>query len=145
MSAGAVRGLSPHPARMPQRTLRPALRLVVSDGRVIADDYAGQGAAPLFSWSGASRLTKRGRFVVALMTALAVAGLALVLAGSVDASGLQVDHATTVSAGQTLSEIAAHQLPSLPIGDAVARIQLVNDLSSSQVHEGQALLIPAMP
>jgi spore coat polysaccharide biosynthesis predicted glycosyltransferase SpsG len=74
-----------------------------------------------------------------------VASLAVVLASTVDAAAPQIDHATIVSAGQTLSEVAATQLPSLPIRDAVARIQLANGLNASQVHAGQSLLIPAMP
>jgi hypothetical protein len=41
--------------------------------------------------------------------------------------------------------VAAAQLPTLPIDNAVARIQLANGLSTSQVHAGQSLLIPALP
>jgi LysM repeat protein len=78
------------------------------------------------------------------MTTLLTAALALVLAGSVDAAPAEIDHATTVSQGQTLSEVAAVQLPTLPVRDAVAHIQLANSLSSSQVHAGQILLIPAI-
>ena len=51
---------------------------------------------------------------------------------------------TTVRSGQTLSEVAATQLPGLPVADAVARIQVANDLASDQVHAGQILLIPAV-
>jgi predicted Zn-dependent protease len=80
-----------------------------------------------------------------LAAAAAVAALAVLLAASVDAAAPQIDHATTVLAGQTLSEVAAVQMPGLPIPDAVARIQLVNGLNSSQVHAGQSLLIPATP
>jgi predicted Zn-dependent protease len=83
-------------------------------------------------------LTRRGRLVITLVATVAVAT-------SVDAAAPQIDHATTVSAGQTLSQVAATQLPSLPINNAVARIQLVNGLSTSQVHAGQLLLIPALP
>jgi hypothetical protein len=36
-------------------------------------------------------------------------------------------------------------MPRLLIRDAVARIQLVNGLNTSQVHAGQSLLIPVMP
>ena len=46
--------------------------------------------------------------------------------------------------GQTLSEIASTQLPGLPVADAVARIQVANDLTSDQVHAGQTLLIPSI-
>jgi hypothetical protein len=91
------------------------------------------------------RLTRRGRLVITLMVTVAVAMLAVALASSVDAAAPQIDHATTVSLGQTLSEVAAVQLPSLPIRDAVARIQLANGLSTSQVHAGQLLLIPLLP
>jgi LysM repeat protein len=48
-----------------------------------------------------------------------------------------------VQSGQTLSEIAATQLPDLPVAEAVAQIQLANDLASDQVHAGQTLRIPA--
>jgi hypothetical protein len=145
MAAGAVTGLTPHPIGMPQRTGGARLRLVVSDGRVIHDDRVGAGVRVPSSWPPAVRLTRRGRIVVAVMTTLAVAALALVLASSVDAAPAQIDHAVTVSAGQTLSEVAAVQLPKLPVRDAVAQIQLANSLSSSQVHAGQILLIPAIP
>lgn len=82
---------------------------------------------------------------MAVAATAAVVFLAMMLAASVDAAPPEIDHATTVRAGQTLSEVAAAQLPSLPIPDAVARIQLVNGLNSSQVHAGQSLLIPVMP
>jgi hypothetical protein len=85
------------------------------------------------------RPRRRGSPVAAVVT------LAVVLATSVDAAAPQIDHATTVGAGQTLSDVAATQLPGLLINDAVARIQLVNGLNTSQVHAGQSLLIPAMP
>ena len=49
-----------------------------------------------------------------------------------------------VQSGQTLSEVAAAQLPQLPLADAVARIQVANDLAGSDVHAGQTLLIPAV-
>jgi LysM repeat protein len=74
-----------------------------------------------------------------------VVALALMLATSVDAAAPQIDHSTTVSAGQTLSEVAATELPSLPNHNAVALIQLANGLNTSQVHAGQSLLIPAIP
>jgi hypothetical protein len=38
--------------------------------------------------------------------------------------------------------VAARELPQLPVADAVARIQVANDLASAQVHAGQSLLIP---
>ncbi|HET8593888.1 MAG TPA: LysM peptidoglycan-binding domain-containing protein [Intrasporangium sp.] len=52
-------------------------------------------------------------------------------------------HTVTVEAGQTLSEIAASQLPALSLGDAIVEIQVANGLSTDQVHAGQTLAIPA--
>jgi len=149
MSAGAVGVFVPQPVRMPSRTVHPRLRLVDSGERVGADERTGLGARPSgvrteASSSQAIRLTRWGRLVMTLMAALAVTILAVAVANSVGAAGPQIDHATTVSAGQTLSEVAATQLPSLPIHNAVARIQLANGLSSSQVHAGQLLLIPKL-
>jgi hypothetical protein len=131
MSDAVVWDFVTAPARMPPPARR--LRLVGPHERV------PEPAPP------ATRLTGRGRLVITLVAAVAVVTLAVVLATLVDATAAQVDHATTVSAGQTLSDVAATQLPRLPINDAVARIQLVNGLNTSQVHAGQSLLIPAMP
>ncbi|HET7476022.1 MAG TPA: LysM peptidoglycan-binding domain-containing protein [Dermatophilaceae bacterium] len=65
--------------------------------------------------------------------------------GPAAASPAAIDHATTVRAGQTLSEVAALELPSLPLRQAITELQLVNSLNSSQVHAGQTLLIPRLP
>jgi hypothetical protein len=150
MSAGAVEELAPEP-RVPSRTVRPPLRLVASDGTLCPDPCFDNGErfdlrvlAPAPKRPGL-RFTRRGRLTITLLALVAVATLAMVLATSVDAAAPQIDHAATVSAGQTLSEVAATQLPSLPIRDAVAWIQLANGLNTSQVHAGQLLLIPVMP
>ncbi|MEP7194178.1 MAG: LysM peptidoglycan-binding domain-containing protein [Actinomycetota bacterium] len=151
MSAGAVGVFVPQPVRMPSRTDHPRLRLVGAGERGSADQRILHGKRP-FPDEGtgalsfkATRLTRRGRLVVTLMVALAVAVLAVALASSVDAASPRIDHAMTVSAGQTLSEVAATQLPGLSVGNAVARIQLANGLNTSQVHAGQLLLIPKLP
>lgn len=73
---------------------------------------------------------------VVVLLAVTIAGLSAARAG---AAG---PHLVTVRAGQTLSEIAAHELPDLPIGTAVAEIQIANRLNTSHVHAGQELLIP---
>ena len=151
MSAGAVGVFVPQPVRMPSRTVRPRLRLVDSGQRVGPGErrppgaYPSPGARADVLSSQAIRLARSGRLVITLIAAVAVTILAVAVANSVGAAGAQIDHATTVSAGQTLSEVAARQLPSLPIHNAVARIQLANGLSSSQVHAGQLLLIPKLP
>jgi LysM repeat protein len=133
MSAAVARELVPAPGCMPSRTARPRLRLV------------GPGERIHTPARSAIRLTRRGRLLISLVGMVALLALAVVLANSVSAAAPQIDHAITVSAGQTLSELAAAQLPSLRINEAVARIQLANGLNTSQVHAGQLLLIPAIP
>jgi len=133
MSAAVAWELAPTPGRMPSRTVRPELRLVLPGERAMAPVRV------------ATRINRRGRLLVTLTVLAAALSLGLVLATSVMASGPEIDHATTVSAGQTLSEVAAAQLPGLPINEGVARIQLANGLNTSQVQAGQSLLIPSMP
>lgn len=87
------------------------------------------------------RLTRLGRLVIALVIAAAIAVLGVGLAGQL-ATASSAPRAVTVVAGDTLSEIAARELPGLPIADGVIEIQLANGLSSSQVSAGQALVIP---
>lgn len=131
MSAALASVPAPTPARIPSRT--PRLRLVRPGERISAP------ARP------AIRLSGRGRLLITLMVATAVLSLTVMSTTSPDAARPQIDHATTVKAGQTLSEVAEAQLPGLPINQAVARIQLANGLNTTQVHAGQSLLIPAMP
>ena len=48
----------------------------------------------------------------------------------------------TVDTGQTLSEIAAAELPDHSISAGIVAIQLANGLSTAQVSAGQQLVIP---
>lgn len=90
------------------------------------------------------RLTRRGRLVVLVAAAVLAAVVALVLAIAVAAGSVAsaADHAVTVQPGQTLSEIAVREMPGLAMREAVARIQIANDLPSSHVSAGQSLVIP---
>ena len=133
MSAAVAWELAPTPGRMPLRTPRPQLRLVLPGERAVAPARF------------ATRINRRGRLLITLTVLAAATTLGLSLATSLTASGPQIDHATTVSAGQTLSEVAAAQLPGVPLSEGVARIQLANGLNTSQVNAGQSLLIPSMP
>lgn len=133
MSAAVDWELAPTPGSMPSRIARPQLRLVLPGERAVKPAQL------------ATRISRRGRLVITLTVVAAALTLGVLLATSVMASAPQIDHATTVSAGQTLSEVAAAQLPGLPINEGVARIQFANGLNTSQVHAGQSLLIPAMP
>jgi hypothetical protein len=90
---------------------------------------------------GPLRLTRAGRLAITVTVAVALVVLALALFPT-GATGTVIDHSATVRSGQTLSEVAARELPQLPVADAVARIQVANDLTSDEVHAGQSLLLP---
>ncbi|MBC9957238.1 LysM peptidoglycan-binding domain-containing protein [Yimella sp. cx-51] len=86
-------------------------------------------------------LTVRGRRVLAALV------LALVCAGGWGAAqavagGPAAIDSVTVQSGQTLSQIAHEAYPSLPVAEAVVRVQLANNMNSLHVHPGQELSIP---
>ncbi|MER7074033.1 LysM peptidoglycan-binding domain-containing protein [Terrabacter sp. NPDC000476] len=87
------------------------------------------------------RLTRFGRLVVSLLVASVVALLAVGLAGQL-ASATGEPRTLTVQPGQTLSGIAARELPGLSRADGVLELQLANGLSTSQIHAGQQLVVP---
>jgi hypothetical protein len=131
MSAAVAWDVTTAPAPAPARPRRPQLVSVPC-----GDAVRPAPAAPL-------RLTRAGRLAITLTVLVAVVVTAIALLAS-GASATVIDHSTTVQSGQTLSEVAAQQLPSLPVRDAVARIQVANDLTTTEVHAGQTLLIPAV-
>lgn len=134
---------SPEDAGVPGRSpsdRRSHLRLVPTDPR----GRQARGARPA-RHAGGLAITRRGRLAVTLVVTVAAVALAVALWTAGTPTGPTIDHATTVSSGQTLSQIATEQMPGVPVHEAVIQIQLVNDLSSSDVHAGQSLLIPAMP
>jgi hypothetical protein len=90
----------------------------------------------------AYRLTQRGRLVVALLVALVLAGLALALSGQF-ASAAGEPRSITVQSGDTLSEIAARELPGVSIADGIVELQIANNLATSHVHAGQTLVVPS--
>lgn len=137
MSAAVAWDVRTVPARVPASPVRPSRpRLVLVP---TGDAVPARSAAPV-------RLTRAGRLAITLAVTVAVTTALLVaLAGTGfggSSVGPVVDHATTVQQGQTLSEIAAQQLPQLPVSQGVAQIQLANELSTPHVHAGQTLVIP---
>lgn len=131
MSAAAAWEIAPVPVPADARPPRPRLVSVPC-----GDAVERPRRAPL-------RLTRAGRLAITMTVLAAAVALAVTLLSG-GASATVIDHSTTVQPGQTLSEVAASQLPELRVADAVARIQLVNNLASDQVHAGQTLLIPAV-
>lgn len=128
MSALAVDyAAAPRPVRMPAR---PHLVLVP----------AGPAGDPVRSTQ--LRLTRSARLLVTSAVALLAAVTVFMATGGMG-SAAPAPRQVTVHAGQTLSGIAAHELPSLPLADAIVRIQLANDLATGQVDAGQVLVIPA--
>ncbi len=73
-----------------------------------------------------------------------VIAVVLLAAGGTGATGAS-DRTVTVLPGQTLSHVAVRELPSLPLGTAVAELQLANRLNTTHVHAGQVLRIPENP
>lgn len=86
------------------------------------------------------RVTRRGRLA---LTTIAVAAL-LALGTGIATAGGEATAATTVTVeqGQTLSDVAASQMPGVPTSAAVSAIRSENALSTPFVHAGQELVIP---
>lgn len=126
------------PAR-PAPTGRPRLVLVPTgpdaDRQVRRSRAVGDAQPPL-------RLTRFGRLVVSLLVATVVSVLGVGLAGQL-ASASGEPRTVTVQSGQTLSGVAARELPELPVSDGVVELQVANGLSTTAVHAGQQLVIPA--
>ena len=131
MSAAVAWDVAPAPVRVPGRPARPQLVSVPT------------GAAVRKAPTTPVRITRAGRLALTLTVLVAAVALAAaLLAGGASASATVIDHSTTVRSGQTLSEIATQQLPQLSMAEAVAEIQVANNLTGSDVHAGQTLLIP---
>jgi len=120
-------------APAPLAPSRPALHLVPTG--LPARTRPSRTVQPL-------RITRFGRLLATVTAAVVVVVLATAMLGWRSAGALAVDHAVTVAPAQTLSDIAATELPGLSVTEAVAQIQLANRMSTSQVHAGQQLLIP---
>lgn len=132
MSTAAL-DMFPVAAGAGRRQAAPAVRRPGGHLRVVAADERRVRPEPL-------RITRRGRLAltgtVALVLVLAFASLVSALAPAGAAT------AVVVEPGMTLSQIAAEQLPELPLDRAVVDIQRANRLSTTHVAVGQELVIP---
>ena len=106
------------------------------------------GARP----SGRPRLTSRGRTVVrALLLVIFLAGAVLALSfghgatsqAAVTAGSQPATRTVVVEPGESLWSIALQVAPNSDPRETIARIAVLNDLSSSVVPAGKALIVPA--
>lgn len=91
------------------------------------------------------QLTRRGRLaitlvVLALAVIAAVVGVNRAFAAPAAAAPLAT---VTVASGDTLSAIAAREMPGLPIREAVQRLQIANNLNSAAISAGASIVIPS--
>jgi hypothetical protein len=90
---------------------------------------------------GGLRLTRRGRMVLAgLFVALAVALGGFVLQSP--STPAPATHTVTVRPGQSLSQIAATELPGLSPAQGMTAIRVANELNTTTITPGQSLVIP---
>lgn len=107
--------------------------------------------APAATRAPRLRLTARGRRAVAALVllpiGLAVGGLAVqpafaAMSGSSASAATAGLDTVTVSAGDTLWQIAAEIAVDRDVRDLVADLRAINGLDSAQVEPGQVLLLP---
>lgn len=119
---------APAPRARRSAPVRGHLSLVPTGDRV-----AQREPAPL-------RITRRGRLALTTTAALVVALVLASVLGSFGAA--QARSGVIVEPGMTLSQIAAEELPGLPLSQAVVDIQRANQLSGTSIAAGQLLIIP---
>ncbi|WP_427385171.1 LysM peptidoglycan-binding domain-containing protein [Janibacter sp. G56] len=134
MTNSAITGDHVSPARLPRRQAtptRPRLVLVPTGADAVA-----RPAVRL-------RLTRTGRLAITVMIVLISLVAAVLMAAGVGSAAAPAP-TVTVEAGQTLSSVAAAELPELPVDRAIAEFQVVNNLAGSQVRAGQELIVPQL-
>lgn len=95
------------------------------------------------------RLTRRGRVVFTTLAAfpLVIAALAFALNGGMATASSEeagsVAEQVTVSAGQSLWQLAETIAPAEDTREVIAQILHANDLESADVYPGQQLAVPA--
>lgn len=86
-------------------------------------------------------MTRRGRLLITLTATAALLAVVAAALGVFPAMAAG-DHTVVVQPGQTLSHVAAAELPELPMDRAVVQIQLANEMNSLDVQAGMVLHIP---
>lgn len=129
LSEATGRDARTHPLQS-SRGRRGHLRIVGEDDAAVTAPVVRQRV----------RFTRRGRLVVSatvLLSLVAVVASAVLLMAPAGASSEVV-----VERGQTLSQLAAVHLPSMPLDRAVVQIQVANGMNTGQIQVGQTLRIP---
>jgi nucleoid-associated protein YgaU len=116
------------------------LRLVPTGAAAATAVDATMAPAARQPRASALRITRRGRLALTSTATLVVAMVLLSLMGLVGPAG--ATSSVVVQPGMTLSQIAAEQLPGVPLSQAVTDIQRANKLSTSSIAVGQELVIP---
>lgn len=132
-SAPAGHVLSPAP-QCPGGVHRRHLRVVGPQER--------RAARPARPEAGRLRITRRGRLAVTGAVTLLLALVVATLAAAALSAGATPTESYLVQPGETLSQIAAVELPELPLDRAMTQIQLTNEMGSLHVQAGQRLEIP---
>jgi LysM repeat protein len=91
---------------------------------------------------GGLRLTRRGRVLALLIVVAALLAVFSLGRFAAPASSSPPPRTITVSAGQTLWQIARQVAPEVDPRATVARLEALNHLDGPQVHAGQPLLVP---
>ncbi|MFV0463031.1 MAG: LysM peptidoglycan-binding domain-containing protein [Nostocoides sp.] len=115
-------------------------------GAAIARPGRGVGIRPgvgagVDGAGGRLRLTLRGRTLVSILAAVVVSVVALLVFAATSVAQ-PTRKVITVHPGETLSQIAARELPEQPIRAGVIDLVVANGLQSDQVSAGQTLTIP---
>lgn len=124
---------------LPVRTAPARPRLVVIEGEAGRIEGEAAQTSPRLS---VLRLPRWVRLAVTLSVVAVVVSVALGLGGGASAAPGPLG-SVEVRPGQTLTQIAQVEMPGLPAAEAVARIQLANNLPSTHITAGQVIVIPA--
>lgn len=88
-------------------------------------------------------LTQRGRLLRTLFVfTLLVVGVLHVVDPAPSSPDLTVDHVTTVGPGQSLTDLALRELPTVDMDEGIRRIRILNGLQGTGLYPGQPLQIP---
>jgi hypothetical protein len=149
-AGAAITALPPRPGASRPTVAELSLATAADEAWLASVAHARFPSAPATATPGLAprsvRLTRRGWLVLAVIAALAVAGLVLAGASAAQASSPAVAHAgqsrVFVQPGDTLWSIAQRTDPGTDPQAVVAGIMRDNHLSTAAVNVGQRLWVP---